>query len=373
MSDVVLEADGLTQRFGDVVPTLTEESIKMVKCVVWDLDDTMWTGTISAGDDVVLKDGIADLIRTLDERGILQSIASKNNHDDCWAKLEEFGIAEYFLHPQISWNSKAWSIMQIQNRLNIGFDTIVFVDDQEFERDEVRFSHPDVETVDAYDYLDLATAPRLSPEVVTEDARRRRLMYIENAAREESEQAYEGPKDEFLAGLGMVFRISRAQGQDLHRLEELTQRTNQLNSTGIHYSLEDLERLKDDPAHDLWVCELADRYGTYGKIGMALVSKVDTEWTIELLLMSCRTLSKGAGTVLLTFLMQRAAERHARLFARFRRTSRNRQMLLTYQLANFEVVSRDGDDYLYENDLTIVPEYPEYIQIDINYGEGDKE
>lgn len=358
---------------GTGASTLARESIKMAKCVVWDLDDTLWTGTISAGDDVVLKDGIADLIRALDERGILQSIASKNNFDDCWAKLEEFGIAEYFLHPQISWNSKAWSIMQIQNKLNIGLDTIVFVDDQEFERDEVRFSHPDVETVDAYDYLDLATAPRLSPEVVTEDARRRRVMYLENAAREESEQAYEGPKDEFLAGLGMVFRISRAQGQDLHRLEELTQRTNQLNSTGIHYSFEDLERLKDDPDHDLWVCELTDRYGSYGKIGMALVSKVGTEWTIELLLMSCRTLSKGAGTVLLTFLMQRAVERRARLFARFRRTSRNRQMLLTYQLANFDVVSKDGDDYLYENDLTVVPQYPEYIQIDIEDEDGGQE
>ncbi|WP_455151379.1 acyl-CoA dehydrogenase family protein [Schaalia odontolytica] len=151
--------------------------------------------------------------------------------------------------------------MQIQNRLNIGFDTIVFVDDQEFERDGARFSHPDVETVDAYDYLDLATAPRLSPEVIT-------------------------------------------------------------------------------------------------------------EWTIELLLMPCRTLSKGAGTVLLTLLMQRAAER----YARFRRTSLNRQMLLTYQLPNFEeVVSRDGDDYLYGNDLTVVAEYPEYIQIDINRGDGDKE
>jgi len=67
---------------GTVLPTLTEESIKMAKFFVWDLDDTMWTGTISAGDDVVLKNGIVDLIRTLDERRILQSIASKNNHDD---------------------------------------------------------------------------------------------------------------------------------------------------------------------------------------------------------------------------------------------------------------------------------------------------
>ncbi|WP_240646815.1 HAD-IIIC family phosphatase [Streptomyces globisporus] len=346
--------------------SMDDRAVKSAKCVVWDLDDTLWHGTLSADDDVTLKDGIVDLLRTLDSRGILLSIASKNNHDDAMRKLTEFGIAEYFLHPQINWNSKSSSVAEIQKRLNIGIDTFLFIDDQPFERDEVAFALPEVETVDALDYLTLTTLPRLTPSVVTEDARRRRLMYLDDERRHESELAYQGPREDFLRELGLVFGISRAGGDDLLRLEELTKRTSQLNSTGIHYSYEQIERLMRDPHHDLWVCELTDRYGSYGKIGMALVEKGRDRWTIKLLLMSCRTVSKGVGTVLLSFLVKRAAEAETRLFADFRRTPRNRQMLLTYQLANFRVASQDGDDYTYENDLTVSQGYPEYIKVEVN-------
>ncbi|MBB6170489.1 FkbH-like protein [Nocardiopsis mwathae] len=338
----------------------------MAKCVVWDLDETLWRGTLSEGDDVVVEPRIVDVVKTLDERGILQSIASKNNHDDAMRKLEELGIAEYFLHPQINWNSKSSSISELQERLNIGLDTLIFIDDQEFERDEVVFVHPDVETVDAADRFGLTALPRLSPAHVTEDARCRRLMYQEAERRDRSESEFKGPHDEFLRSLDMVLTVSRAGDDDLMRLEELTHRTSQLNSTGIHYPYEELEKLLDDPFHDLWVCELTDRYGSYGKIGMALVEKSGDQWTIALLLMSCRTVSKGVGTVLLQFLIQRAAAHGARLLARFRRTDRNRQMLLTYQLANFHVVSRDGADHLFENDLTVVRDYPGHVKVNVD-------
>ncbi len=340
--------------------------MKMAKCVVWDLDDTLWRGTLSAGDEVVVESQVIETIKTLDERGILQSIASKNHHDDAFRKLEELGIAEYFLYPQINWNSKSSSITELQKRLNIGLDTFVFIDDQEFERDEVAFVHPEVETIDAADRLLLPGLPRLSPAHVTEDARRRRLMYQQDERRERSELAFEGPRDAFLNDLGMVLAISRAREGDLMRLEELTHRTSQLNSTGIPYSYDELDELIPDPDHDLWVCELTDRYGSYGKIGMALVEKSGERWTIELLLMSCRTVSKGVGTVLLQFLVKEAAANGVRLFARFRRTDRNRQMLLTYQLANFRVVSRDGADHLFENDLAIVRDYPDHVKVDID-------
>lgn len=335
-------------------------------CCVGPRRHTLAGNSFRPHDDVVLEPRVLETVRTLDERGILQSIASKNNHDDAFRKLGELGIAEYFLYPQINWNSKSSSITELQTKLNIGLDTFVFVDDQEFERDEVAFVHPDVETVDAADLLLLPSLPRLSPAHVTEDARRRRLMYQQDEQRDRSELAFQGPRDEFLGSLGMVLTISRAGGDDLLRLEELTHRTSQLNSTGIHYSYDELEKLIPDPDHDLWVCELSDRYGSYGKIGMALVEKSGDRWTIALLLMSCRTVSKGVGTVLLQFLVKEAAARRVRLLARFRRTDRNRQMLLTYRLANFHVVSKDGADHLFENDLAIVRDYPDHVKVDID-------
>ena len=106
---------------------------KEIKCVVWDLDNTLWQGILAEGDNLVLKDNTMDVVKTLDQRGILQSIASKNNHVDAIKKLDEYNLTEYFLFPQINWGSKANSINRISNLLNIGIDSFAFVDDQPFE------------------------------------------------------------------------------------------------------------------------------------------------------------------------------------------------------------------------------------------------
>src|SRR2546429_24668 len=89
-----------------------------VKCLVWDLDGTVWNGTLAEGDHVELKPGVADVITLLDRRGILQSIASRNDHDQALPLLEKFGIAEYFVATQIEWCRKADSVARIADRLN---------------------------------------------------------------------------------------------------------------------------------------------------------------------------------------------------------------------------------------------------------------
>src|SRR5258708_39532021 len=122
-----------------------------IKCVVWDLDGTLWQGTLLEGDDLILTPGMKGVIQELDNRGILQSIASKNDYVVAWEKLAAFGLDEYFLHPQINWANKSDSIKAIADKLGIGLDTFVFVDDQAFERDEVRYFLPEVATIDAAD------------------------------------------------------------------------------------------------------------------------------------------------------------------------------------------------------------------------------
>ncbi|MHC4213508.1 MAG: HAD-IIIC family phosphatase [Planctomycetota bacterium] len=88
-----------------------------IKCIVWDLDDTLWDGILLEKDDVALKPGIREVIQTLDGRGVLHSIASRNNHDDAIGKLKEFGLDKYFLYPQINWSVKSASIAKIQTNL----------------------------------------------------------------------------------------------------------------------------------------------------------------------------------------------------------------------------------------------------------------
>ena len=115
-----------------------------IKCLVWDLDDTLWNGTLLEGDPVFIADEVRHTVEVLDSRGILQSIASKNDHDLAWSRLSELGVADYFILPQISWSPKSDAISYIAKQLNFSLDRIAFVDDQPAERAEVAFHLPEV-------------------------------------------------------------------------------------------------------------------------------------------------------------------------------------------------------------------------------------
>jgi FkbH-like protein len=339
---------------------------KEIKCVIWDLDNTIWDGTLLESDDVRIKDGIIDFIIELDSRGILHSIASKNNYDEAMAKLREFGIDEYFLYPEIHFNAKSTSVANIQKNLNIGFDTFIFIDDQIFERDEVNFAHPAVECVEALEYKKLFLYHRLQPRFITEDSKRRRLMYLEDQKRNENEKSYQGPSEQFLAELKMKFTIAKAQETDLKRAEELTIRTHQLNATGVTYDYEQLKKLMVSDRHKLYICELTDKYGSYGKIGLALLEINEQHWHLKLLLMSCRVMTRGVGTVLLSYIMNEAKKAGKKLLADFKKTDRNRHMYVTYKFSNFkEVGAEDNGLILLENDLSSIQPYPPYLTLEL--------
>ncbi|MEK4517829.1 HAD-IIIC family phosphatase [Paenibacillus sp. FSL H8-0122] len=338
---------------------------KNIKCVVWDLDNTLWNGVLSEGDPVEPDNAALELIRELDRRGILQSISSKNDYDKAMQKLDEFGLRHFFLYPQIHWNPKSEAVQAIINRLNISEDTVAFIDDQPFERDEVAAHLPDVMTIDAAFISRIPDFPEMNPKFITEDSLRRREMYMQDQQRNESEQEFTGTKEEFLAGLGMVMSISEAELEDLQRAEELTVRTHQLNSTGITYDLEELDSLRRSPNHLLLIANLEDRYGDYGKIGLMLVECGPEEWTIKLLLMSCRVISRGVGTVMLSYIQKEAESSGVRLLAEFLPNERNRMMYATYKFAGFTELPGNcgGDVLVLEHDADNRAVYPKYMTI----------
>ena len=336
---------------------------KKVKCVVWDLDNTLWKGTLLEDDSVTLDESAFEVVRTLDARGILNSIASRNDEAVAIAKLKEFGIDEYFLFPQINWNTKADSIERIADELNIGIDTLAFVDDQPFDREEVAFSHPEVRTFDAAEIPDLLDKEELTPDFITDESSSRRAMYVAANIRDEQERGFSGPKEEFLSGLNMKLEIYPAKEDDLRRAEELTVRTNQLNTTGITYSYEDLRGFSESDSHLLLVASLTDRFGSYGKIGLALVEKGESAWNLRLLLMSCRVMSRGVGAVMLNHVMRLARAAGVRLQADFNPNDRNRMMLVTLRFAGFDEVGRTGETLLLESSLDRVPPVPDYLSV----------
>jgi FkbH-like protein len=337
---------------------------KTIKCVVWDLDDTLWKGVL-AEERVALRPEAVEVVETLDDRGILQSVASRNDHGPAMAQLEAFGLAGHFLAPQINWGPKSASVQAIAERLNIGLDTFAFVDNEPFEREEIGFSHPAVLLLDgAAPLRDILDLPRMMPRYITEDSKRRRSMYVEDFARQAAEESFEGPAEGFLATLGMRLRIAPAAPEDLKRTEELTERTHQLNSTGYTYSYEELDRLRLSADHLLLVADLQDRFGRYGRIGLVLLERRPECWVLKLLIVSCRVMSRGVGAVLLGDAMRRARDAGARLRAEFRDTGRNRVMNVTYRFAGFRPVEEDGDLVIFEHDLERIPAIPDYIEVE---------
>lgn len=336
---------------------------KTIKCVVWDLDNTLWNGVLLEGGSVILREGIVNLIKLLDSRGILNSVASRNSHEHAMAMLDQFGVSQYFLYPQINWNSKASSIREIARLINIGLDTIAFVDDQAFERDEVAFEIPEVLCIDALDALQMSDMPEMNPRFITEDSARRRSMYQADIERNQAEKDFVGSDEKFLATLDMVFTLKRAGEDDLQRAEELTVRTHQLNSTGYTYTYDELDEFRRSDTHRLYIAGLDDKYGTYGKIGLALVECQPEVWRIKLLLMSCRVISRGVGTIMVNYFMRLAKEHNVRLQAEFVSTDRNRMMLVTYRFGGFKQVQQDGNFIVFESDLNQIQALPGYVKV----------
>ena len=338
---------------------------RTIKVLVWDLDDTVWEGTLLEGDDLRLRSGVREVLEELDRRGILNSIASKNEHEDAMAKLAEFGLDHFFLYPQINWNPKSSGIGRIREELNVGMDAVAFIDDQPFERDEVGRAHSEVLQLQASQLTQIPEMPEFVPRFITDESSRRRLLYQADSRRKVAESDFEGTDEEFLASLGMSFTISPVRDEDLERAEELTVRTNQLNATGESYSYEQLDGLRHSSDHQLLIAELSDRYGDYGKIGLALIEMGDEAWTIKLLLMSCRVMSRGVGTILVNHLMQGAKDSGRRLLAEFKNTGRNRMMLIAFKFAGFREVAKRGEISILESDLARIQPFPEYVSVTI--------
>ncbi|MCX4750476.1 HAD-IIIC family phosphatase [Kitasatospora sp. NBC_01287] len=369
MTSTGMTSTGVTatgeQAGGEQAAAPEEPGQGSIKCVVWDLDNTLWDGVLLEDAEVVPRPSVVAHLRRLDAMGMLNSIASKNDHAAAMAELRSLGLAELFLCPQISWNPKSASIQRIATRLNLGLDAFAFVDDQAFELAEVAFALPQVTRVDAADLDEVLAGPRFRPRFVTDESARRRGMYRSQLEREDLEAGFTGTSEEFLASLDMTFTIAPARREDLQRAEELTVRTNQLNSTGRTYSYDELDALRESPDHLLLVASLTDRFGSYGKIGLALLETSGPHWRLNMMLMSCRVMSRGVGSVLLGHIMGLARGAGAGLRADLVETGRNRMMQITYAFSGFREVSRDGAHVVLAADLDAVQPPPGYVRLEI--------
>jgi len=322
---------------------VAKASEKKIKCVVWDLDHTVWDGVLieDGMEKVKLKPGIDGVIQSLDARGILNSIASKNNPGEALAALAKFQLAEYFLCPQISWNPKSHGIQAVAEQLNIGLDSILFVDDSRFEREEVKAACPDVRTLPAEEYSNLLTREEFHVPV-TEESKKRRELYQVEVTRQTLAQNFSNDYAAFLRHCQIQLRVSPMTEDNLERVHELTQRTNQMNFSGNRYDRDVLRTLLANSDLDTYVLSCEDRFGSYGVIGFSIVDR--SEVCMTDLMFSCRIQAKRVEHAFLAYVIRKyIAETGRDFYANYRKTTRNAPSGQVFRdLSMEEVENRDG-------------------------------
>lgn len=336
------------------------------KCVVWDLDGTLWPGALAEDEDVQPLPDRLEMIRRLDGAGILQSVASRNDPATVVSALKRHGLADYFLHPQIHPGDKSKSLVRIARALNIGLESLVLVDDDPFERAQVASALGDVRSM-APEELQAVAAEWLDERVkTTPEAIRRRQNYQVEAARAESSRQF-ATRREFLASLGLEMSIRAATFSDFDRAEELVRRANRMNSAGRGYQEGALRQLISLPGHRMVVASLRDRFGDYGTIGIAVLCRKASLVRLRLFLVSCRVMNRGAGEIFLNWIVSQAVGRSERLEVEFEPSAQNRPLYIAFRFSGFMEDSDEGGGVLLHDGRT-VRHCPAHVRLVV--GEG---
>jgi len=286
-----------------------------VKCVAWDIDNTLLTGIfIESGTRQPPAD--AEMITVLAElgrRGIVHAIASRNPPAAAAYAAQVTGST--FVAVQCGWDRKSAAIGRILTELGVGADALAFVDDDPYERAEVSFALPDVLVLSPEDMTDALGWPEFSPAAVTEEARRRSELYLDGKRRQAAGREFGGSRDEFLRYCQTKITIALASGADVPRLHELSVRTHQFNSAGEGATEAAFLAMIGSAGREVMTVRLRDRFGDDGIVGGCVVEQgkdgKDSRWTVRLLMMSCRAMGRGVIDALLAWLIRSAAERGA--------------------------------------------------------------
>jgi FkbH-like protein len=336
------------------------------KCLVLDLDNTLWGGVLGESGVHGVKVGHGDgeseafydfqcKIRSLKNRGILLGVCSKNNmtdveevfslRTDMPLKLEDFSVLE------VSWDMKHEGLSRIADKLNIGLDSIVFVDDNPAECELIYQMLPQVETILLPN--DPSVYPALldffygfdKAQITSEDQAKSR-QYAEGADRVKHQASFKN-LESYLESLQTEITIALAGEQEKMRAHQLFSKTNQFNVTTKRYSMAEVESLVERDSCDLYTVQASDRFGDLGIIGLCLVDNANQGTAfIDSFILSCRAMGRGIETAVINFIKEEYFGRRgvSNLDALFVPTNKNMPAQQFYLHQGFEAVNDGSSD-----------------------------
>ncbi len=305
----------------DIIST-SKGSIK--KCIILDLDNTLWGGII--GDDGIDNIQIGELgigkaftnfqlwLKQLKQRGLILAVCSKNNY--------EVAIEPFIKHPDMilqqediaifvaNWETKVDNIRYIQSILNIGFDSMVFIDDNPFERQMVKENIKDIVVPDmpedTSDYVVFLQEMNLfETNSFTKEDTERTNQYREEASRTEFKKTFTNESD-YLKSLEMIATVEGLNTFNIPRVAQLSQRSNQFNLRTVRYDEAELLKISNLNDYKSFVIRLKDKFGDHGIIAVALLEKHENSLFINSWFMSCRVLKRGMEEFILNLIIDEA-------------------------------------------------------------------
>lgn len=282
----------------DVEMRFTIKCANKIKVVVWDLDETFWSGTLSengAEEMITPIQKNCDLVRSLTDRGIINAICSKNDNTQAEKKLKELGVRDYFVFNSINWEPKGGRLKTLITKMALRPENVLFIDDNPSNLGEAEFVMPEI----------MVASPGIIDELCAvvnsigkDDTSHTRLKQYKVLEKKESDAEAFQSNDEFLRSSGIKICIEENVEDKIERIHELIQRSNQLNFTKKRISKEELVALLKDPTIQKGCVSVSDNYGKYGIVGFYAVR----DNCLEHFLFSCRTMGMGIEQYVYAFL-----------------------------------------------------------------------
>jgi len=331
--------------------------VRILKLIIWDLDETLLTGILEEGDKDI-NPVASKMLRQLDDRGILQAIATQSPPDLVSSAVENFGWSDLFVQVEAHLGSKARKVRHILDSLGINLLDTAFVDEDPFERDQLSVQ---IRNITTWSIAELETYLAGTDSQVTKEAQRRPQIYREQQARARDEEAV-GELDDFLRSCNIQITIRPCIAEDAMRAEELLTRTHHMN-LGVLPIDEAIARLNRPDEHHVIIAEMKDVYGDMGRCGIIHLSPVEnSEAVIESLAISCRTRARGLSLGMLMGLIRHPDVRFKKYCCRYIFNGSNRPLRMLLMGAGFKPVANTDELVLYADRLENV-ELPDWIHI----------
>ncbi len=347
-----------------IAPVFLSVNGKSKKALIFDCDNTLWKGIV--GEDgiegielsSVTKTGtifeeIHHLALDLADKGVILGLCSKNNAGDVtevFDKRKDLVLRpENIVVSKVNWNDKASNLKDISSELNIGIDSIVFIDDSDFEINFIAESLPNVNVIQVPERLyDYPTALRENLALFynhsnTSEDKARTSMYKAELNRNAQQEAF-GTLDEYLSSLKLVLQIQVNQESLIPRLAQLTQKTNQFNLTTKRYTATELSSMMRSGETILFSFSLTDKFGDYGTTGLSIVHIDGSTAQLDTFLMSCRVIGRNIEVAFLNYIVQYLQRAGVTLLnSSYSKTLKNSQVSLFYESQGFTVtMEKDG-------------------------------